>query len=450
MPRPANARRHGRTVLVLSAIVALGGLVAPPANGSVVPSPVDLPTDRVKPGNRVPISLAADGELSQGSDKPSISADGKRVAFRSSNNDMVEGETITSWSTYVRDRDLAQNELLDRRWDGTPPEHRHSAVYPAISGNGRFVAFVSQAPDLVEGVTDRNRSYDAFLRDTTTGTTQLVSRNARGNAASSSIHPPGVSRNSRWVVFASSSDNLVEGDDNDTWDVFLFDRRDESTVALSRTPEGDVGNGYSFHPAISDDGRFVTYVSGATDLVGGDTNGEADILVHDRTTGTTSMITRGADDEPANGGSDEPAISGDGSIVVFVSTATNLADLGPDPGGDENAFAYDAATGTISLVSRGMDGSATGVYPVRPAADVSADGAVVAFVSDADDIVPGDEDDDEQIFLRNLTTGATTVVGQSRDGEFPAYGSTQPALSRNGRLVAFRVVDDVFLYRAVR
>jgi hypothetical protein len=199
---------------------------------------------------------------------------------------------------------------------------------PAISADGRFVVFDSPATNLVAD--DTNGTWDIFIRDRLTGTTERVSVDSAGSQADDDSFDPAVSADGRFVTFDSYASNLVEGDANGAWDVFVRDRQEETTTRLSVGFDGTEADSDSFAPAPSAAGRFVTFYSVATNIVPGDSNGTWDVFVHDQQSGTTERASVSADGGQANDVSSNPAISADGRFVSFLSRSSNLSPLDPD------------------------------------------------------------------------------------------------------------------------
>jgi Tol biopolymer transport system component len=214
----------------------------------------------------------------------------------------------------------------------------------SISADGRFVAFTSFATNLVPG--DTNRRDDVFVRDRLTGTTELVSVDSAGNQGNRDSGSPAISADGRFVAFHSVATNLVPGDTGNMTDVFVRDRLTGTTQRVSVDSAGTEGNGASVEPAISGDGRFVAFYSFATNLVPGDTNGDGDVFVHDRQTGTTERVSvdsAGNQGSAISDGFRKVSISADGRVVAFVSVATNL--VPGDTNGGSDAFVHDRQTG---------------------------------------------------------------------------------------------------------
>ena len=357
---------------------------------------------------------------------PSISSNGRFVAFASNASNLVAGDPNGQGSNniiydiFVYDRDTNSIELL------TPGGNRHS-LQPSISADGRFVVFDSRATNLVSGDSS-DQVVDVFLYDRNTDTTQKIT--AGGNDDSRS---PTISGDGRFIAFESRAGNLVAGDTNGSFDIFVFDTLTDTTELLA--PGGGLSDN-SVPQSISADGRFVAFVSSADDLAVGDTNGsQFDIFVFDRDTDTIELVSAGG-----NSDSFRPAISADGRVVVFDSRASNLATADTN-GGNDDVFAYDRDTGVLSLLSAGGNNAS-----FRPT--VSADGRVVVFQSSADNLVAGG--DSRGIFSHNLGTGVTeilstrpfsTVFVRSVEGFLVRSPSLIPSISADGELAVYPSID---------
>ncbi len=305
--------------------------------------------------------------------------------------------------------------------------------YPqAISADGRFVAFYSTATNLVGG--DTNAASDVFLRDRQTGTTERVSvATGGGEATGGGSYFPAISADGRFVVFQSGATNLVSGDTNGTNDIFVHDRQTGATERVSVATGGGQATGASAYPAISADGRFVAFYSAATNLVSGDTNAADDIFVHDRQTGTTERVSVATGGGEANGNSSGNAISADGRFVAFHSDATNL--VSGDTNGFNDIFVHDRQTGATERVSVATGGGqATGASGGEA---IDGDGRFVAFYSTATDLVGGDTNGFSDVFVHDRQTGTTERVSVATGGGQADNGSFNLAISIDGRFVAF-------------
>jgi Tol biopolymer transport system component len=264
-------------------------------------------------------------------------------------------------------------------------EGNGDSIRPSISADGRFVAFASRATNLVPG--DTTDGYDVFVRDREKRTTRRISIRTDGAEADGGSTEPSISSDGRFVTFRSSAPNLVGGDTNDVWDVFVRDRKEARTRRVSVNSSEVQGNGDSFVPSISGDGRFVAFRSSATNLVARDTDASADVFVRDLEAGRTTLASVNSDSLKGNGSSVDPRMSRDGRFVVFRSDASNLA-YG-DTNGFADIFLHDRQTGTtrrISLNTAGtLQANDESIQPV-----ISADGRFVGFSTWATDLVEGD------------------------------------------------------------
>ena len=265
-----------------------------------------------------------------------------------------------------------------------------------------------------------------------TGVTTLVSRHTNGTQGNAASNSPSISADGRIVTFSSAANNLVGGDTNDMADVFAYDRITGQTSLISRHTNGAQGSGAA--PSISGDGRYVAFTSGSAALVDNDTNGLYDIFVHDRTTGQTGRVSLRSDGAEANGYSSQPAISGDGRFVAFVSQATNLVD--GDANGVADVFVHDRGTGQTTLVSRHTNGTQADPASISESPTISGDGRYIAFSSTANTLTDGDLYHVNDIFVHDRTTGQTTMISQG-PGIHTGYHYA-PSISADGRYVAFQ------------
>lgn len=302
---------------------------------------------------------------------------------------------------------------------------------PVISANGRFVAFQSQADNLVPG--DTNGSCDIFVRDLLKGTTKRVSVDSLGNEGDSGSQRVRISGDGRLVVFASEATNLVPGDTNGVRDIFVHDRLTGKTTRVSVDLQGNEANDDSWAPDISADGLWVAFESLATNLVPGDGNGAIDIFLHDLTTGETTRVSAGHGGAEANDSSCWARLDREGRWVIFSSWASNL--VPNDTNATADTFIYRRATGVtgrVSLGTGGVQGNGPSGY-----GSISNDGRWVAFESAADNFAAGDLNMATDVFLRDLATGTTTLVSRARSGGSGGSASATPTISRNGMFIVF-------------
>jgi len=377
---------------------------------------------------RVSVNTAG-AEGNNGSNEPSISGDGRFVAFYSFASNLVAGDSNGTSDVFVHDR---QTGTTSRVSVNTAVAEGNSASYtPSISGDGRFVAFYSTASNLVAG--DSNGTIDVFVHDRQTGTTSRVSVNTAGTEGNSDSYGPSISGDGRFVAFNSSASNLVAGDSNGYRDVFVHDRQTGTTSQVSVNTAGAEGNSESYAPSISVDGRFVAFNSSASNLVAGDSNGTYDVFVHDRQTGTTSRVSVNTAGTEGNSDSYETSISGDGRFVAFNSSASNL--VAGDSNGYSDVFVHDRQTGTTSRVSVNTAGAEGNSYSNEPS--ISGDGRFVAFYSYAGNLVAGDSNGTRDVFVHDRQTGTTSRVSVNTAGAEGNDDGYDPSISGDGRFVAF-------------
>jgi Tol biopolymer transport system component len=276
------------------------------------------------------------------------------------------------------------------------------------------------------------------------GVTERVSVGTGGTAGDNDSQLPAISGNGRYVAFVSSASTLVAGDTNGTSDVFVHDRATGVTERVSVDSKGRQSDGEADgvldvnfgRPAITPDGRYVAFASSATNLVKGDKNNAVDIFLRDRLAGTTERVNTVGRKTVANAESSHPAISPDGRYVAFQSFADNL--VPGDTNFTSDVFLRDRQTDTIVRVSLTSTGEQASNFSGSPA--ISADGRFVAFESSAV-LVPGEaEDFANDIYLRDVQAGTTVGIGTS--GSESVGHSGAPTITPDGRFVAFHSWDD--------
>ena len=308
------------------------------------------------------------------------------------------------------------------------------ADQPATAGRARWIAFASGFPNLVPG--DTNGVGDIFVRDTVTGKTTRVSVSSAEAQANDESSAPAISADGRFVAFSSIATNLVPGDTNGTADVFLRDRKKGTTRRVSVGTGGTEGSGTSISPAISADGGLIAFASWASDLVPNDTNGFADIFVHARVAKTmvrVSVRTGGPFLVQGNGDAREPAIDAEGVAVAFASDASNL--VTGDTNGATDIFAVTLRGGTVRRVSITANGSQASGPSAAPS--LASGGRLVAFASDATNMVPNDTNGVTDVFWHERLSEETVYVSRADGMAGPPLGGDAPRISGNGRFVAF-------------
>ena len=304
---------------------------------------------------------------------------------------------------FVHDRQTGTTERVSVATGGG--EANGASYTPAISADGRFVAFHSDATNLVSG--DTSGFTDIFVHDRQTGTTERVSVATGGAEANGISGLAAISADGRFVAFQSAANNLVSGDTNSAYDIFVHDRQTGTTERVSvASGGGQATGGPSLRPVLSADGRFVAFFSDATTLVS-DTNATTDIFVHDRQTGTTERVNVATNGDQATGISGSAAISADGRFVAFESVANNL--VGSDTNSTYDVFVHDRESGTTERVSVATNGGQATGNSTFPA--ISADGRFVAFQSDAANLVGGDANAASDVFVHDRgTSGAAPLA----------------------------------------
>ena len=330
-----------------------------------------------------------------GSSFGALSADGRYVAFWSNASNLVPADTNGSYDLFVRDRTLETTRRISVSSSERQSNDGGGSV--SISADGRYVAYVSRASNLVRG--DTNGRADVFVRDRALATTRRVSVSSNQTQGNRDSLQPVLSADGKRVVFLTDASNLVSGDTNDAGDVFLRYRPTGTTSRVSVSNTERQGNASTYHSAsVSANGRYVAFASGAWNLVSGDEFGWGDVFVRDRIAGTTQRVSMNSNEAPADRSSGWPSISADGQRVAFLSDATNLVD--GDIGFPADVFLRDRVSGTTSLVSVSsdvlhLDGDSG--YPA-----ISGDGRHVVFESLATNLVPGDTNQRQDTFVRDL------------------------------------------------
>jgi Tol biopolymer transport system component len=349
--------------------------------------------DRVT-GKTVRVSLSSGGaQGNDGSYNANISADGRYVAFISDATNLVPHDTNAATDVFVRDR---VNHVTKRISVNTAGRQANATSYsPVVSADGRFVAFWSVASNLVHH--DTNAAPDVFVRDRQRKTTTRVSINTAGFEGNGGSRNPTISRDGRFVAFESLANNLIGSDTNAVADIFVRDRLRKVTLRASIGSAGAQGDGASTTPSISADGRYLAFRSAATNLVGDDPNGYDDIFVRDRRNKTTRLVSVSSAGVHANFHCLEPAISATGRFVTFFSGASNL--VGSDTNLQSDIFMRDRGTGTTKRVSVSSAGDEANNASNGPA-PVSDDGRIVAFYSTASNLIGSDTNNNDDVFIR--------------------------------------------------
>ncbi len=422
----------------LAALVTVGVLLVPlAAEAKQVPK-----SAYQRPGSTVLVSGGHAGEVPNGSSYfASISDDGRHVAFASNASNLVPGDTNGWDDIFVRDLISGEIELIS---DGADGPANQTAMQPAISGNGRFVVFLSWATNMLRNRTSDWRFATAYVHDLQTGSTESVQVSLSGGFSEGGALRPDISDDGRYVVFHSAAADLVPGDSNNFADVFMFDRETRTTTNVSETFDGSVADGSSTSPEISGDGRFVTFFSKSTKIVDGDENGVGDLFIRDMHSGAVELVSVATDGTQGDQDSSlAAALTPDGRFVAFQSLASNL--VPNDTNGAEKVtyggdiFLRDRVAGTterVGVTSAGGQLSRVN-YP-----SLSDDGRYVYFHAAKPGIDQSDFSYSTDLYVHDNVTGSTELLSATPSGE-PALGENEnPEVSSDGRLIVFQSTSD--------
>ena len=409
-------------LLLLSSFLSVSA--SPPgqqALQTIPPPPFDV----------IRVDVASDGTPGNGtSNTPSISGDGRFVAFTSESTNLVPDDTNGVTDVFMHDTQTGVTTRVSVNIDGQ--QANAGSVSPSISGDGRFVVFSSRATNLVLGVS--NGHTHIFLYDSQTGIISCVSVTSEGEEGNRDSYGASISGDGRFVAFTSGSTNLVPDDTNGVEDVFMHDTQTGVT-----TRAGISGDGRFVVSGISGDGRFVVFSSEATNLVTDDTNGAPDIFVHDIQTGITNRVSIASDGSQANSWNYNPSISADGRYVAFSSIATNL--VLSDTNNVADIFVHDSQTGITSRISDSFEKTLIDGHSSHPI--ISADGTYVAFMSSATNIVPNDSNGVSDIFIYNTQSNKVGRVSIMPSGTQRNSRSTGQKISADGHYVVYMNADIV-------
>lgn len=323
----------------------------------------------------------------------------------------------------------------------------------AISPDGNWVAYQSSASDLVAG--DTSNQSDIFLYDRSTTTTTRISLGLNGAQSDGLSSSPRLSQNGRFIAFESLATNLVVNDTGNVQDIFVYDRTSGNTVRVSISSTGAAANNHCLHPALSGDGRFVVFVSAATNLTTDDANSLSDVFLHDRDPdqngvfdenyGSTIRITQSGSNGALAASSNFPAISRNGQYVAFSSSDSTL--VPGDTNGLQDIFVYNIQTGVterVSVSNSGQQSDGESIYT-----SLSDDGRYIAFISSATNLVSNDTNSKADVFVRDRVSGTTVRASVSSSGTQAGGSSTNPVISGDGRYVSFATESSALTARLV-
>lgn len=365
-----------------------------------------------------------------GTNYDAITPDGRYVLFYSDASNLVPGDTNGVQDVFLRDRRSGVTTRVSVG-NGGQQGNETAGNIASISADGRYVAFVSAATNLVPG--DTNRTDDIFLRDRRRNTTTLVSRTAGGALANAVSLAPSLSADGRRLLFISAASNLVPGDTNAQLDAFVLDLPGGAIQRVSVSTAGRQGNGFLLEAVLSADGSTAAFAGPASTLVPHDTNGKQDVFVRDIAAGSTTRVSVSSSGGQGNSDSVGPVLSSDGHRVGFLSGASNL--VTGDTNMTADVFVRDRTrqlTRLVSVSSAEVQGN-----DVSIPAGFSPDGRYLGFTSFATNLVTGDTNRERDVFIRDFATGTTRRASLSSTGEQGNGPSAGGALSRNARVVLF-------------
>jgi Tol biopolymer transport system component len=369
---------------------------------------VDMFIRDIQAGVTEVVSVTPSGGLGDGnSTDPWVSATGRYVSFTSVATNLVAGDTNGRTDVFVRDRQTATTTIASLDSAGHLTTGNSSAS--VISANGRWVVFQSDSYTLVPN--DNNLVQDVFLRDRVAGTTIRVSVDSAGHESDGEASVPSMSVDGRFIAFESQATNLVADDTNGFPDVFVYDRVTATTVRASVSSSGEQGNDasgtYAFE--ISPDGRYVAFASSATNLVPNDTNGRTDIFVRDLVANTTTLVSLNSQGEQATLPCIQPSISQDGLFVAFETASPNM--VPNDTNNQNDVFVRDVANGITERVSEMTGGIQARLESRVP--EISANGRYLSFKSLAN-MVPNDTNTVKDVYFHDRgALELTTLVPAS-------------------------------------
>lgn len=361
---------------------------------------------------------------------PSITADGSKVAFRSTADNLVPGDTNGVEDVFIKDIETGAIIMASTTENGEPA--KGGSQEPTISGDGSYITFISNATNLTPGVS--GGSLQVFVKNLQTGEVKLASANGQGEEGDGASEKTVISADGRFVAFSSNAANLVPGDTNGTLDVFLRDNETGSLTLVSASPEGQPGNGpsgYNYGPSISADGRYVAFGSGAANLLPSDTDDVQDIFVKDTQSGGLELASVTQEGVKGNDLSLGPTISADGSRVLFRTFATNLSAVQGERRSD--VYLKDLNNGSLTLVSTDGEGQRIDKGGYDPA--IAGDGMSAAFVVNTTTLgIPVALDN---VYRKDFNDGSLDLVSADDSGTPGNGGSISPSLSADGLSIAF-------------
>jgi Tol biopolymer transport system component len=408
------------------------------------------------------------------SENAQISDNGQFVVFRSNAANLFPLKTGANhptgkeplddyWGdTFVHDLQTGETSLVSINSEGVRADN--DSWDADISADGRFVVFATSASNLGECDQLQGCRIGVYIHDRQSGETHRVSKAPDGGQEDVDSRSPSISGDGNQVAFQSGSTNLIEGDTNESTDIFVANLSSGVIIRVSVDSTGQQANAPSYKPEISANGRFVVFESFADNLVPGDSNNTCDnnldgisiencpdIFLHDLLTGQTTLVSILTNGTQSDGWSRNATISGDGSVVAFASTGSNLdgfeddyaCDTDSDLEEDDNCpdvFLRNLNTGVTTIITRTVTGGAALGWADFPS--LSASGRFVSFESDSEHLVEEDASGNTDIFVYDSQTGKNKRVSVSSTGTEANDNSIGSSISADGQLIAFTSYAD--------
>ncbi|MCY2959059.1 MAG: calcium-binding protein [Planctomycetota bacterium] len=380
--------------------------------------------------NNAPVSVSSSGALANNNSYYSlISADGRYVVYQCEANNLTANDFNGQYDIYRRDLQAGVTELVSVGTGGNAGNSL--SLSPALSGDGRLVVWSSNASNLIVG--DTNGTWDIFLRDMTAGVTTRISLTGAGGQTALRSDQPRITPDGRYVTFESDAD-LIPGDPNGLKDCYRLDRSSGQLDLVSTSTGGTLGNSISYAAQPSDDGRYVCFFSVASNLVGGDTNAQGDVFWKDMQVGTLLRVNVSTAGNQANNESIWPSISGDGQTVTYCSVATNL--VTGDTNGQWDLYARDISAGVTTRLNLQPNGAQADSYARSPSA-LTTDGRFVIYASLSTNLVPGDTNGFQDIFLRDRLLQTTERVSFDFNGLQTNSDNFVPHMTPDKRVITY-------------
>ncbi|GEM_PF-1971934 len=412
LPKKQSSKKIAGSILAFAIIT-----------GSILAFGAQAPASAAPTGNTSPLVPHANGPVNMAS----FSANARYVVFTSAASNLVPGDTNNSWDIFLQDRRSGAITLISKGADGSPANG--DSEDPAISANGNRIVFTSTAYNLVPGDTPRQ---DIFMWERATGQTTLVSKGMHDTPGTRESWWPEISSNGRYVTFMSFASNLVPSDTNNAYDIFLWDSRTGNLRRINLGRGGTQANAHSWAPSISGNGQYIAYESLASNLVPGDENRKWDVFLVNTTTGATRRVSAASGGGSGNGDSGVPSISANGQFVAFYSNSSNIAG---GRAGKFDVFLWERSTARSTLISKSITSTPSRGNSILPV--ISQDGQRIAFHSESPDLVTGDNDLRWDIFLWERSSGEIVRVSPPSTSRPAPRNEERAGISGNGRAVAY-------------